>query len=71
VTASGESLGVRRVLTSPGLGAFAMITSTRSWPDELTTVSLEDPIDCWGNNIRRVYLNRTMAARFVRGRERA
>jgi hypothetical protein len=31
-----------------------MITSTRSLADERTTVSLEDCIDCRGNNIRRV-----------------
>jgi len=29
-------------LTAPGLGAFAMITSTRSLPDERTTVSLAE-----------------------------
>jgi len=29
-------------LTAPSLGAFAMITSTRSLPDERTTVSFED-----------------------------
>jgi len=45
VTAVKERLGVRRVLTSPILGAFAMITSTRSLPEERTTVSLEDFIE--------------------------
>ena len=30
VTASRGRLGVKRVFTAPGLGAFAMITSTRS-----------------------------------------
>jgi len=33
---------MRRVFTSPGLGAFAMMTSTRSPLDERTEVSLED-----------------------------
>jgi hypothetical protein len=42
VTTSGERLGARRVLAAPGPGAFAMITSTRSVPDERAEVSLED-----------------------------
>src|SRR5205823_1934992 len=45
-------LAARRVLTAPSLGAFAMITSTRSLRDERTTVSFQDFIECWGNDIR-------------------
>src|SRR6185369_7802015 len=37
--------GVRRVLTFPGLGAFAMMISTRPVPDLSTGVSLEVFID--------------------------
>jgi hypothetical protein len=42
VIAVGERLGISRVLTAPGRGAFAMITSTRSLADERTTVSFAD-----------------------------
>src|SRR5580704_10643999 len=34
--------GVRRVLTVPGLGAFAMMTSTRSLPCEPLSISIAD-----------------------------
>src|SRR6266849_6799994 len=66
VTAAGERLGVRRVLTSPSLGAFAMITSTRSLPDERTTVSFAEFIDCWGNNIRREEVRCALRAAWAR-----
>ena len=44
-TASIWRPGVKRVFTAPGLGAFAMITSTRSFFLAGTAVSLEDSIE--------------------------
>ena len=45
----------RRVLTAPHLGAFAMITSTRSLRDERFTVSLADFINlCRGPRLTLV-----------------
>jgi histidine kinase len=47
VTAVGERLEVKRVLTSPGLGAFAITTSVRPWLGKNAFFSLGESIaDC-------------------------
>jgi len=53
MTASGERLGARRVLTSPGLGAFAITTSVRPSLNECALFWLDDSIaECfWRRSI--------------------
>src|SRR5262249_15547542 len=59
-TAPRYRFGARRVFTAPSLGAFAMITSTRS-----RLVSLEDFIKLWAQNLRGFWCPGSSAPKII------